>query len=132
MDDGYVDPTLIIGSTTISLGESIEIGTVYYTPTDGMIEVAGSIISVVSVTVTTIITIDGSPATVYPAKSLVMPVYNWTALGFASSPTGRSKGLTNTATKISTELLVSSETITTTVTNKMVAGYLSIAAGYFI
>jgi hypothetical protein len=61
---------------------------VYYTPTDGSIVVSESTISVVSVIVTTIITIDGSAATVFPPTSPVVPVYNLTAFGFSGSLAG--------------------------------------------
>lgn len=50
--------------------------------------VSGSTISVVDVTVTTIITIDGSAATVFPPTALGLPVYNLTALGLTGAVTG--------------------------------------------
>lgn len=88
-----------------SLPESVQIGAAYYTPTGGSIIVDGSAINVVSVTVTTIITIDGSAATVFPPKSLLVPVYNYTALGFGSDPDGSNTDTSSSPTTPTTSTL---------------------------
>lgn len=77
---------IITGTATVTRPESVEIGTVFYTPTGGVITKDGSTITVVSVTVETVITIDGTAATVFPETTTTEYEYNYSTMGFSGTP----------------------------------------------
>ncbi|KAI1170193.1 hypothetical protein F4777DRAFT_570207 [Nemania sp. FL0916] len=93
-------PGASITYAPVAYPPSVAVGTSWDTGTSGTVVVGGSTITVVSITVTMIITVDGTTATLYPATTRNRPGINdWASWGLkppSSSTTTTSKDMPTT------------------------------------
>lgn len=84
--DAYPSGVTFVSATT-TIPEYANIGGTAYPVNSGEVVVGGSTISIVTVSVVTVISLDGTPATIYPATTEVIPeLSGLSALGITGSP----------------------------------------------